>query len=180
MIESVCNETQVALKHKLRENKICDYKVNPTFVFMGTFINLIGWIFFNGGSTLSMQTARSVGASKIVMNTFLSTCASAMVVSFVRPHVMREYSRLNLFDVTHMSNGIFAGLVGITSACDSVEPWAAFVIGLMSGSFYIFGSWLLQKLKIDDPSDSLPSSFFCAIWGVLSAGIFEELEEINY
>ena len=102
-----------------------------------------------------------------------------MMVSFVRPHVMREYSRLNLFDVTHMSNGIFAGLVGITSACDSVEPWAAFVIGLISGIFYIFGSWLLQKLKIDDPSDSLPSSFFCAIWGVLSAGIFEELDEIN-
>lgn len=139
---------------------------------MGTFINLIGWIFFNGGSTLSLQQPRAVSSSKIVMNTFLSTCGSGLVVSYIRPHVMREFSRINMFDVTHMSNGIFAGLVGITSACDTVEPWAALVIGLISGLFYLVGHWVLPRFKIDDPTDSLASSFFCGLWGVLAAGIF--------
>lgn len=156
-----------------------ELQVNPTYVFMGTFINLLGWIFFNGGSTLSLQNPIAIGPSKIVMNTFISTCSSALVVSYIRPHVVREFSRINIFDVTHISNGVFAGLVGITSACDAVEPWAAFVIGLISGAFYIFGGWLLNRLKIDDPSESIASSFFCGLWGVMAAGIFQEEDEIE-
>lgn len=63
-----------------------------------------------------------------------------------------------------LCNGNLAGLVGITgyniyniiSACDNVESWAAFVIGVISGFVYIFANKLLFKLKIDDPVDAVP------------------------
>jgi len=61
---------------------------------LGTFINWIGWLFFNAGSTLSMQTARSSGSSKIMFNTLLASSISGLVVVALRPHFMRNYSKL--------------------------------------------------------------------------------------
>lgn len=66
-----------------------------------------------------------------------------------------------------------AGLIGITAPCDCVEPWAAIAIGFGAGLFFIMGSWILDKLKVDDPVDAIPGHFFAGIWGVLSVGIFD-------
>jgi hypothetical protein len=43
-------------------------------------------------------------------------------------------------DLPTMSNGILAGLVGITAPAATVEPWAAVVIGLVAGPIYYFGA----------------------------------------
>lgn len=53
-----------------------------------------------------------------------------------------------------------------------MDAWEAFVIGFVGGLFFIFGSWVLIKIKVDDPVDAIPSHFFAGIWGVISTGIF--------
>ena len=45
------------------------------------------------------------------------------------------------------------------SPCDNIEPWAAFVIGIMGGFTYIILNRLLYKLQIDDPVDAVPIHF---------------------
>ena len=124
-----------------------------------------------------MQIPKFQSPSKIMFNTFISACSSGTFVVFFRPHFTREFNRNNIFDISHVSNGVFAGLVGITSGCNIVEPWAAFVIGLISGLLFVVGSWILPKIKIEDPSESLPSSFICGLWGVVSTALFAELDE---
>merc|ERR1719408_847924 len=69
-------------------------------------------------------------------------------------------------------NGVLAGLVGICSGCATVEPWAAFCIGISAAWIYYGGSVLLKKLQIDDPLDACPVHMFAGIWGVLMAGLF--------
>ena len=48
-------------------------------------------------------------------------------------------------------NGILAGLVAITAPCAFVDTWAAVVIGLVAGVWVCIATFLLEKLKIDDP-----------------------------
>lgn len=63
-------------------------------------------------------------------------------------------------------NGLLAGLVASTAGCAIVQPYASFVIGVVAGLVYLGGSWLLIRLKIDDPLDSAPIHLGGGAWGV--------------
>ena len=69
-------------------------------------------------------------------------------------------------------NGCLGGLVGITAGCAVVEPWAAVVIGLISGIIYALASKLLIKLRIDDAVDAIPVHLFNGMWGCIATGLF--------
>lgn len=77
-------------------------------------------------------------------------------------------------------NGCLGGLVGITANCSVVEPWAAVLIGIISGWVYVASSKLLVKLKIDDAVDAIPVHGFCGIWGCLATGIFGSTNRIDF
>lgn len=72
-----------------------------------------------------------------------------------------------------MCNGILAGLVAITAPCDTVEPWAAIVIGLIGGVLYSFWSRLIVALNIDDPLEASGVHYINGVWGVLAPIIFD-------
>merc|ERR1739844_473274 len=84
------------------------------------------------------------------------------------------------YDITMAMNGCLGGLVGITANCSVVEPWAAVLIGLVSGIVYVFSSKLLVKLKIDDAVDAVPVHGFCGIWGCLATGIFASTDRVAF
>ena len=44
------------------------------------------------------------------------------------------------YDLMAFGNGTLAGLVAITSPCSTVYPWAAIIIGGVSGVLYCIGS----------------------------------------
>lgn len=78
-----------------------------------------------------------------------------------------------------MSNGT-ANFSFVYSHCLSnsnsavVAPWAACVIGFVSGCVYCLGSSLLIKLRIDDAVDGIPVHLFAGIWGCIATGLFAE------
>jgi Amt family ammonium transporter len=78
------------------------------------------------------------------------------------------------YDITMVMNGTLAGLVGVTAGCAMFEPWAAFVVGGVSGWVYIFVSKMLVSLKIDDAVDAIPVHMGAGLWGVIAVGIFAE------
>ena len=61
----------------------------------------------------------------------------------------REFKFVNVFggywSLGASINGSLAGTVAVCAGCDTYEPWAAFVIGLIAGNFYLF----LRRRKID-------------------------------
>lgn len=69
-------------------------------------------------------------------------------------------------------NGILAGLVGITAPWAFVDSWAAVVIGLAAGILMGLATFLLERLRIDDPVRAVPVHFFGGIWGLLAVGLF--------
>jgi Amt family ammonium transporter len=82
------------------------------------------------------------------------------------------WKRFGKPDLSMAMNGALAGLVGITAPCAYVDPWAAVVIGIVSGYVVVRGVELLDRLQIDDPVGAFPVHGMCGVWGTLSVGIF--------
>ena len=68
--------------------------------------------------------------------------------------------------------GLTGGLVAITAATATVDPWAAVIIGVVAGAVIIFGVELLDRLRIDDPVGAVLVHLFNGIWGTLAVGLF--------
>ncbi len=135
---------------------------NLTYAVAGTFLLIMGWFGFNGGSLL--------GTNDLLPLVFLNTIvagvfggAAAMVLSWYRE------SQAN---TTHIMMGILAGLVAITGSCNMVTTLSAAIIGMIGGGISLFGLYVLDKFKIDDAVGAVPVHFFSGIWGALAVAIF--------
>jgi len=141
--------------------------------FLGTFCLWFGWYGFNPGSTLGIAT-EDLGqvAALVAVNTTLAACAGAVSAMFTSTFMDRLKTGMATYDVTYTMNGCLTGLVAITAGCATVDPWAAVVIGIFAGWFYLLGSHVLVRLRIDDAVDAIPVHMVGGAWGVLATGLF--------
>src|SRR5690606_29310432 len=75
-------------------------------------------------------------------------------------------------DILAVLNGALGGLVGITASCAFVEPWAAIVIGAVSGLLVYYSMIFFDKIRVDDPVGVLSVHGVAGVWGTLSNGLF--------
>ncbi|HEV3191638.1 MAG TPA: hypothetical protein VGY54_14110, partial [Polyangiaceae bacterium] len=130
---------------------------------VGCFILAFGWFGFNPGSTLAGTDLR---ISFVVVNTMLASFGGAFgAMVFLMAKGMKP-------DPGMMVNGMLAGLVAITAPCAFVSPWAAMVIGLISGVLVVVAVWFFDKRGVDDPVGAISVHGVNGAWGVLSVGIF--------
>lgn len=141
--------------------------------FLGTFALWFGWYGFNPASVLvtSTRVAGNV-ASLVAVNTTLAAASAALSAMFTSSAIDSWKTGIVTYDLTMTMNGCLTGLAAITAPCASVEPWWAVVIGIIAGWVYIFGSWALIKLRIDDCVDAVPVHMLGGLWGDWSAGLF--------
>lgn len=137
---------------------------NITFGFLGVLLLWLGWLGFNGGSTLDGSDAYM---NLAVVNTFLAAAAGAVAAMIL------TWLKTGKPDPSLTANGVLAGLVAITAPCGSVENWAAIVIGLIAGGIVYAGVMFNESvLKVDDPVGAIAVHGYCGTWGLLSVGIF--------
>jgi Amt family ammonium transporter len=68
-----------------------------------------------------------------------------------------------------------AGLVAITAPCAFVAPWAAVLIGAISGVLVVWSCLFVERvLKVDDPVGAISVHGTNGAWGVLSLGLFAD------
>jgi Amt family ammonium transporter len=131
---------------------------------VGGLILWFGWYGFNPGSTLSAMDAAGIG--RVSFNTTLAACSAGLAALFV------AYARVGKWDLGLTVNGFLAGLVAITCPCYWVSPTGAFFIGIIGGLVAVYGTDLLEYLRVDDPIGAVPVHMFAGIWGTLSLGFF--------
>jgi Amt family ammonium transporter len=137
---------------------------NIPLASLGVFILWFGWFGFNAGSTLGVTGGASIG--RVAINTNLAAALGGIAA------MITVWKRFGKPDLSMAMNGALAGLVGITAPCAYVDPWAAVVIGIVSGYIVVRGVELLDRLQIDDPVGAFPVHGMCGVWGTLSVGIF--------
>ncbi len=142
---------------------------NLPMVALGGFILWFGWFGFNGGSLLEANA--SIG--KIILNTHLSGAAGvfgAMLLLLI----MRKPLLL-----TRGINGGLGGLVAICAGCAFMDPPFAVLTGFIAGMITVFGSFLLERLRLDDAVDAVSVHAFAGTWGVLAVGLFHTEQLFN-
>src|SRR5213078_3172672 len=118
---------------------------------------------FNAGSSLAATDSR-IGVTAV--NTMLASASGALA------SCLYMWFRFGKPDPSMMCNGMLAGLVAITAPCAFVTPWAAFLIGLISGVLVVWSVFFFEKMGIDDPVGAISVHGVNGLWGILALGLF--------
>ncbi|BFZ05256.1 hypothetical protein BsWGS_08295 [Bradybaena similaris] len=136
----------------------------------GTFILLVGFLAFNGGSQLSITNpgdGESVGLSMV------NTVISASTAGYASVIIRRAGILGRHWSLIYTVNGAIAGMVAICAGCNAVRPWGAAAVGVGAGVTFNFVSWLMLKAKIDDPADAVAVHFGGGVWGLLAVAFLK-------
>eukprot|EP01104_Vermistella_antarctica_P012256 TRINITY_DN3513_c0_g1_i1.p1 TRINITY_DN3513_c0_g1~~TRINITY_DN3513_c0_g1_i1.p1 ORF type:complete len:442 (+),score=73.25 TRINITY_DN3513_c0_g1_i1:156-1481(+) len=148
------------------DGKVGDFPMhNFPLAALGVLILWYTWHSFNAGSTGGLSQGRDEVAAKVAVVTSLGAATSMLVVLLCRYILTRKY------DISQSMNGVLAGLVSITAPCGYVEPWAGVVIGGVGGLLYVGTSWLVMRVKIDDPLEVVAVHGSTGLWGMISVGL---------
>jgi Amt family ammonium transporter len=131
-------------------------------VMLGAGLLWFGWFGFNAGSSLAANGI----AGLAFMNTQVATAGA--VLGWLLVEKIRNGHATSL----GAASGAVAGLVAITPACAFVAPWAAVVIGLISGILCSLAVGIKYKFGFDDSLDVVGVHLVGGIWGSLSVGLF--------
>jgi len=121
-------------------------KTSDTFAMIGTLFLWMFWPSFNGALASGSQQHR------VVINTVLSLCASAMAAFFFSAFLRKDHK----FDMVDIQNATLAGGVAVGSSSDLViQPWGALLIGFCAGMLSVIGyvyisPWLEEKIGLHD------------------------------
>src|SRR5206468_9695460 len=102
----------------------------------------------------------------VALTTNLAAAAGAVSGAITAWLVLRKP------DISMMLNGVLAALVAVTAACGFVAPWAAVVIGLVSGVIAVVGVLFVERIGIDDPIGAVAVHGMSGVWGTLATGLF--------
>jgi Amt family ammonium transporter len=139
---------------------------NMVYVTLGVMILWFGWFGFNAGSTLSVDFGGLGFFAYVALTTNIAAACGVIGAC------LAGWLKLGKPDVSMMLNGAIGALVAITAACAFVSPWAAIVVGLVAGVIAVFGSLLVERLRIDDPVGAVAVHGLSGVWGTLSLGLF--------
>ena len=131
-------------------------------VMLGAGLLWFGWFGFNAGSSLGANGI----AGLALMNTQVATAGA--VIGWLLVEKVRNGHATSL----GAASGAVAGLVAITPACAFVAPWAAVVIGFISGILCSLAVSMKYKFGFDDSLDVVGVHLVGGIWGSLSIGFF--------
>ena len=148
---------------------------NMSLATLGCFILWLGWLGFNGGSTLQLTYLPHV-----LLTTMFSAASGGIGAVVFSPFITQQKARLS-----SIINGILGGLVGITASAAYVNTELAIIIGAFSALLVLYAQRQLDYWKIDDPIGAVPVHLVCGIWGTLCVGLFAsplsaEYQLVNY
>ena len=133
---------------------------------IGTIFLFIGWLGFNGGSTLAWN--EQVGS--ILVNTLLAGTAGAVSAGVL------AFGVTNRLDAGQFMNGCLGGLVAVTAGANLFSSPLAILIGFVGGMVVVAAEEILEYFQIDDAVGAIPVHLGAGIWGTLAVGLYGDLE----
>ncbi|CAM4839355.1 unnamed protein product, partial [Rotaria magnacalcarata] len=139
---------------------------NLPFTVLGTGLLWVGWIGFNGGSSLA-----SNGVAAIAMTNTNTAAAAAGLVWILIDAAQGTVS------ISGACSGIVVGLATVTPAAGYIQPGYALLMGCI-GSVIVYG-WLKLKaryLHFDDTLDAFSCHGMSGIVGTFCTGLFCQID----
>lgn len=142
---------------------------SPVLSTTGALLLFIGWIGFNGGSTLGV----SDHVAPIIMNTVLAggmgTCVGYVIGFYQDGVILPEKS----------NSGMLGGLVAVTAGCHILDPANALMVGAIGGAVAIFGNAFVERtLRIDDAVGAIGVHAFAGVTGTLLLALLAPVDQL--
>uniref|UniRef100_A0A914XHE4 Ammonium transporter n=1 Tax=Plectus sambesii TaxID=2011161 RepID=A0A914XHE4_9BILA len=133
------------------------------FVVLGAFMLLVGFFGFNGGSQGSLaRPGDGDTVARACVNTILCSGWATIAVIFCNKFFFSKN-----WSLLCSINAALAGMVAACTGCDALEPWACSIVGVGAGLAYFFIAMLVEKLRIDDPVDTVGIHCGGGLWGLI-------------
>jgi Amt family ammonium transporter len=136
---------------------------------LGVLFLFVGWLGFNGGSTLAMTNE----VPGILVNTVVAGSIGALAAGGL------GFAVSNHLNVIQFMNGALGGLVAVTANCFAVSTPVAALIGLVGGMVVIFAEAQMKRFRLDDAVSAIPVHLAAGIWGTLAVGLYGDLETLG-
>lgn len=143
---------------------------NLPLSMLGMLFFIIGWIGFNGGSTLGFTK----DIPGIVVNTLIAA-ASGGIVGMLLGHASIDRNQTTPLTI----NGTLAGLVAITAGCHAVSTPYAAVIGATGAVVMVMAEKWMLRMKLDDAISAVPVHLAAGIWGTLAVALLGDPERLG-
>lgn len=144
---------------------------SPVLATTGGLLLFIGWIGFNGGSTL--QAGEDM--AYIVLNTILAGGFGSAV-----GHVLGYYHDEGYYLPEKPVAGMLGGLVAVTAGCHVLTPLGAIVIGIVGGLIAIYSNEILEKRwGIDDAVGAIGVHGFAGAAGTIGLALLAPAEHLT-
>ena len=146
--------------------------INTTLSAAGGTLSALGVLMFLEFMDTGHVVYDLIGASNGTLGGLVGITSACSVV---------EVRHLDLFLLSSFSCLRQKEACGIESSllhsklrmAECMQPWAALIIGFLSGALYVGASWFVaNKLKVDDPLDAVAVHCFCGAWGLMAAALF--------
>ncbi|XP_045176658.1 putative ammonium transporter 1 [Mercenaria mercenaria] len=148
------------------------------FASLGGFILVFGFFAFNGSSQGSISAEGDGAAIALaVVNTVLAASGGAfttLILNKIKYFGDKKWSFLTTL------NGCLTGMVAICAGCNQFQTYMGFITGILGGIAYMIFTWLVVKLKVDDPLDATAVHFGGGLVGVLTVPLFSSDYGIIY
>lgn len=141
---------------------------NPVLATSGALVLFVGWIGFNGGSTL----AANGEIAHIILNTILAGCAGGFagyICGWAADGVVLPDKAVN---------GCIAGLVAITAGCAVLNPPTSVAIGAIGALVAIAGNAWLERMRVDDAVGAIGVHGFAGVAGTIGLALLAPAEHL--
>jgi Amt family ammonium transporter len=135
---------------------------NVSLITLGTTLLWFGWLGFNGGSAF--------GANLRAVMACWNSCLAAMFGSIT--WCLLDYRLARKWSMVGWCSGCISGLVAATPASGFIPPWAAIILGVVTGIVANFATKIKFWIRIDDSMDVFAEHGVAGIVGLLFNGIF--------
>ncbi|MEM8857011.1 MAG: ammonium transporter [Chloroflexota bacterium] len=139
---------------------------NLPIAAIGVICLYVGWLGFNGGSHLILDSK----TVETILKTLIAGAFGLTTTLAVSLHLHKQINAELLI------NGTLVGLVSITAAVHAVDIYQTIIIAIIGGILMIICDSVLLKMQIDDAVGAIPVHLAGGIWGTLAVGIFGDPE----
>ena len=129
---------------------------------LGAMLLWLGWLGFNGGSTLAFNQQ----VASIMVHTVVAGVAGMLTALAI------GWQQRKVPEVELLINGSLAGLVSITASCNAVTTSEAALIGAIGAAVMLLVSYWLERWRIDDAVDAVAVHGGGGLWGSLAIALF--------
>ena len=131
---------------------------SPVLATSGAFLLFVGWIGFNGGSTLEASPA----IASIIANTVVAAATGTAA-----GHLMGWWQDKVLLPEKSIT-GLLGGLVAVTAGCAVLNIQGSLIIGALGGAVAVWGvGFLERRWRIDDAVGAVGVHGFAGVVGTI-------------